>query len=155
MAKTIVVTGGTSGIGEVAAVELARQGARIVLIARDPERAGITLSKLRNANSGVDHVSHLADLSRISEMKRVSREIAQAEPEIDVLINNAGALFGKRQVTEDGLEMTFAVNHMAYFVVTNELLPNLKPGARIVSTASDAHQGAKLDFSDLQSEKKY
>ncbi|HVU19710.1 MAG TPA: SDR family oxidoreductase [Rhizomicrobium sp.] len=154
-AKTIVVTGGTSGIGEVAAVELATQGARIVLIARDPERAGITLSKLRNANPAAQHVSHLADLSRIAEMKRVSREIAQAEPEIDVLINNAGALFGKRQVTEDGLEMTFAVNHMAYFVVTNELLPNLKSGARIVSTASDAHQGAKLDFSDLQSEKKY
>ncbi|HTT98923.1 MAG TPA: SDR family oxidoreductase [Rhizomicrobium sp.] len=155
MAKTIVVTGGTSGIGEVAAVELARQGARIVLIARDPERAGITLSKLRNANPGAQHVSHIADLSRIAEMKRVSREIAQAEPEIDVLINNAGALFGKRQVTEDGLEMTFAVNHMAYFVVTTALLPNLKSGARIVSTASDAHQGAKLDFSDLQSEKKY
>ncbi|HVU20642.1 MAG TPA: SDR family NAD(P)-dependent oxidoreductase, partial [Rhizomicrobium sp.] len=72
-AKTIVVTGGTSGIGEVAAVELAKQGARIVLIARDPERAGITLSKLRNANPAAQHVSHLADLSRISEMKRVSR----------------------------------------------------------------------------------
>ena len=154
-AKTIVVTGGTSGIGEVAAVELAKQGARIVLIARDPERAGITLSKLRNANPGAQHVSHLADLSRISEMKRVSREIAQAEPGIDVLINNAGALFNTRKTTEDGLEMTFATNHMAYFVVTNELLPNLKSGARIVSTASDAHKGAKLDFDDLQSARKY
>jgi NAD(P)-dependent dehydrogenase (short-subunit alcohol dehydrogenase family) len=153
--KTIVVTGGTSGIGEVAAVELARQGARIVLIARDPERAGITLSKLRNANPGAQHTSYLADLSRISEMRRTAKEIAQSEPEIDVLINNAGALFNTRKVTEDGLEMTFATNHMAYFVVTNLLLPNLKPGARIVSTASDAHKGAKLDFSDLQSERKY
>jgi NAD(P)-dependent dehydrogenase (short-subunit alcohol dehydrogenase family) len=153
--KTIVITGGTSGIGEVAAVALAKQGARIVLIARDPERAGITLSKLRNANPNERHTSHLADLSRISEMRRTAKEIAQSEPEIDVLINNAGALFNTRKVTEDGLEMTFATNHMAYFVVTNLLLPNLKPGARIVSTASDAHKGAKLDFDDLQSAKKY
>src|ERR1700759_1931602 len=116
MAKTIVITGGTSGIGEVAAVELAKQGARIVLIARDPERAGITLSKLRTANPAVDHVSRVADLSRISEMMRVSKELLQSEPEIDVLINNAGALFNTRKVTEDGLEMTFATNHMAYFV---------------------------------------
>jgi NAD(P)-dependent dehydrogenase (short-subunit alcohol dehydrogenase family) len=155
MPKTIVITGGTSGIGEVAAVELAKQGARFVLIARDPERAGITLSKLRNANPTVDHVSRVADLSRISEMMRVSKELLQSEPEIDVLINNAGALFNTRKVTEDGLEMTFATNHMAYFVLTNMLLPNLKPGARIVSTASDAHKGAKLDFDDLQSAKKY
>src|ERR1700709_1759565 len=140
-AKTIVVTGGTSGIGEVAAVELAKQGARIVLIARDPERAGMTLSKLRNANPNERHTSHLADLSQISEMRRTAKEIAQSEPEIDVLINNAGALLNTRKVTEDGLEMTFATNHMAYFVVTNLLLPNLKPGARIVSTASDAHKG--------------
>ncbi len=154
-AKTIVITGGTSGIGEVAAVELAKQGARIVLIARDPERAGMTMSKLRTANPAAQHVSHLADLSHVSEMKRVSREIVQAEPEIDVLINNAGALFSTRMVTEDDLEMTFATNHMAYFVVTNELLPKLKSGARIVSTASDAHKGAKLDFDDLQSVKKY
>jgi NAD(P)-dependent dehydrogenase (short-subunit alcohol dehydrogenase family) len=153
--KTIVITGGTSGIGEVAAVALAKQGARIVLIARDPERAGITLSKLRNANPNERHTSHLADLSQISEMRRTAKEIAQSEPEIDVLINNAGALFNTRKVTEDGLEMTFATNHMAYFVVTNLLLPNLKPGARIVSTASDAHKGAKLDFDDLQSAKKY
>jgi NAD(P)-dependent dehydrogenase (short-subunit alcohol dehydrogenase family) len=76
-------------------------------------------------------------------------------PEIDVLVNNAGALFNTRQVTEDGLEKTFAVNHMAYFVLTNMLRLNLKPGARIVSTASDAHHGAKLDFEDLQSAKKY
>jgi NAD(P)-dependent dehydrogenase (short-subunit alcohol dehydrogenase family) len=155
MPKTIVITGGTSGIGEVAAVELAKQGARIVLIARDPERAGITLSKLRNANPSADHVSRVADLSRISEMMRVSKELLQSEPEIDVLINNAGALFNTRKVTEDGLEMTFATNHMAYFVLTNMLLPSLKPGARIVSTASDAHKGAKLDFDDLQSAKKY
>jgi NAD(P)-dependent dehydrogenase (short-subunit alcohol dehydrogenase family) len=153
--KTIVITGGTSGIGEVAAVELARQGARIVLIARDSARAEATLAKLRKAGAGVAHAAHLAELSRLSEMKRIAGVIATAETEIDVLINNAGALFNTRQVTEDDLEMTFATNHMAYFVVTNLLLPNLKSGARIVSTASDAHKGARLDFDDLQAEKRY
>jgi NAD(P)-dependent dehydrogenase (short-subunit alcohol dehydrogenase family) len=155
--KTIVITGATSGIGEVAAVELAKQGARIVLIARDPARAETTLAKLRRANAAADHVAHMADLSRLSDMKRVGKEIADEEPEIDVLINNAGALFNQRRLTEDGLEKTFALNHMSYFVVTNILLPNLKrtKGARIVSTASDAHSVARLDFDDLQSEKKY
>lgn len=155
MAKTIVITGATSGIGEVAAVELAKQGARIVMIARDPARIQTTLPRIRQANPAAKHVAHIADLSRIGEMKRVAKEIAATETEIDVLINNAGAMFTKRQVTEDGLERTFALNHMSYFVVTNLLLPSLKPGARIVSTASDAHRGARLDFGDLQSEKAY
>jgi NAD(P)-dependent dehydrogenase (short-subunit alcohol dehydrogenase family) len=153
--KTVVITGGTSGIGEVAAVELAKQGARIVLIARDPARADVTMAKLRKANPAADHRFLVAELSRLKEMKRAAGEIAATEPKIDVLINNAGALFNTRQVTEDGLEMTFATNHMAYFVVTNLFLPGLKPGARIVSTASDAHKGAQLDFDDLQSAKRY
>jgi NAD(P)-dependent dehydrogenase (short-subunit alcohol dehydrogenase family) len=153
--KTVVVTGGTSGIGEVAAIELAKKGARIVLVARDPARADVTVAKLRKANAGADHKVHVADLSRLNEMKRVAGDISAAEPSIDVLVNNAGAMFNKRKVTEDGLEMTFATNHMAYFVVTNLLLPRLKSGARIVSTASDAHRGARLDFDDLQAEKRY
>jgi NAD(P)-dependent dehydrogenase (short-subunit alcohol dehydrogenase family) len=138
-------------------VELARQGARIVLVARDPARADETLAKLRKANAGADHKAHLADLSELSQMKRVAGEIAAQEPAIDVLVNNAGALFNKREVVEGGLEKTFATNHMAYFVVTNVLLPNLKAakGARIVTTASDAHRGNKLDFDDLQSQKRY
>jgi NAD(P)-dependent dehydrogenase (short-subunit alcohol dehydrogenase family) len=119
-----------------------------VLVARDPERVRETMKKL----AGSGHASHVADLSRLSEMKRVAGEI---EGDVDVLINNAGALFNKREVTEDGLEKTFATNHMAYFVVTNLLRPKLRAGARIVSTASDAHRGAKLDFSDLQSGKRY
>jgi NAD(P)-dependent dehydrogenase (short-subunit alcohol dehydrogenase family) len=100
---------------------------------------------------------HLADLSSLAEMQRVAGEIAAAEPRIDVLVNNAGAVFTARQESVDGLEMTFAVNHMAYFVVTNILLPNLKatPGARIVSTASMAHSSGKIDFDDLQLRKKY
>jgi NAD(P)-dependent dehydrogenase (short-subunit alcohol dehydrogenase family) len=97
------------------------------------------------------HAYHLTDLSTINDMKRVGAAIADAVPKIDVLMNNAGALFAKRKLTADGLEMTFAVNHMAYFVLTNLLLANVQAaGGRIVSTASAAHGGASLDFSDLQ-----
>jgi NAD(P)-dependent dehydrogenase (short-subunit alcohol dehydrogenase family) len=150
--KTVVVTGGTSGIGEAAAIALAGQGARIVLIARDKARTDATLAKLRAANPSAEHTAHYGDLSAIAEMKRVATAVAAAEPRIDVLINNAGAVFLSRRTSVDGLEMTFATNHMAYFVVTNILLPNLKAtqGARIVSTASGAHRAAKLDFDDLQ-----
>jgi NAD(P)-dependent dehydrogenase (short-subunit alcohol dehydrogenase family) len=155
--KTVVVTGGTSGIGEVAAFRLAGQGARIVLIARDPKRGGVTLSMLKQANPAADHKVHYGDLSSIADMKRVATEVANTEPKIDVLVNNAGAVFLSRQTSVDGLEMTFATNHMNYFVVTNILLDRLKatPGARIVSTASEAHKSGKLDFDDLQSAKSY
>lgn len=155
--KTVVVTGGTSGIGEVAALRLAEKGARIVLIARDQTRAAATLAKLKNSNPSASHAAHYGDLSALAEMKRVASEVAANEPRIDVLVNNAGAVFLSRKTSVDGLEMTFATNHMAYFVVTNILLDRLKatPGARIVSTASDAHKSGKLDFDDLQSEKSY
>jgi len=155
--KTVVITGGTSGIGEVAALNLAGQGARIVLIARDSARGEATLAKLRQANPSAQHAAHYGDLSVIADMKRVAQAVASSEARIDVLINNAGAVFLARKVSADGLEMTFATNHMAYFVVTNILLDRLKatPGARIVSTASDAHKSGKLDFDDLQSEKSY
>jgi NAD(P)-dependent dehydrogenase (short-subunit alcohol dehydrogenase family) len=149
--KVVVITGATSGIGEVAADRLAAKGFRIVFVARDRARGEETLKHLRAIAGGMEHRAFYADLSRLEDMKRVAAEIADAEPEIDVLVNNAGALFNSRKVTEDGLEMTFALNHMSYFVVTNLLRPHLKAGARIVSTASDAHKGAHLDFADLQS----
>ncbi len=152
--KTVVITGATSGIGEVAAVRLAQQGARIVFTARDPARAQDTMAKLRKANPGAEHTVHMADLSLLAEMKRVGTALAR-EPQIDVLVNNAGALFNARQETADGLEMTFALNHMAYFVITNMLLWRLKPGGRIVTVASNAHRGAKLDFDDLQARRNY
>ena len=152
--KSVIITGATSGIGEVAAIRLAEQGARIVFTARDKARADDTMAALKKANPGADHAVHMGDLSRLSEMKRVGALLAQ-EPQIDVLVNNAGALFNTRQVTADGLEKTFALNHMAYFIVTNILLPNLVEGGRIVVTASNAHRGGVMDFSDLQSEHGY
>jgi NAD(P)-dependent dehydrogenase (short-subunit alcohol dehydrogenase family) len=153
--KTVVITGATSGIGEVAADRLAAKGARIVFIARDQKRGEETLKHLNAIAPGQAHKAYYGDLSRLSEMKRVGAEIAAGEPTIDVLINNAGAAFMTRQATEDGLEKTFALNHMSYFVLTELLRPRLGAGGRIVSTASTAHRGTHLDFDDLQSEKKY
>jgi NAD(P)-dependent dehydrogenase (short-subunit alcohol dehydrogenase family) len=155
--KTVVITGGTSGIGEVAAQALAQMGARIVLVARNKSRADATLARLPRSGPGVVHSVYFADLTRLAEMKRVSAEIADREPPIDVLINNAGALFGTRRLTEDGLEYTFALNHMSYFVVTEGLQQRLlaSGGARIINTASAAHQRATLDFDDLQSAKSF
>ncbi|HSQ18842.1 MAG TPA: SDR family NAD(P)-dependent oxidoreductase, partial [Blastocatellia bacterium] len=155
--KTIVITGGTSGIGEVAAQALARMGARIVLVARSKSRADATLARLGRSGPGVAHSVYFADLTRLAEMRRVAAEIANREPPIDVLINNAGALFGTRGLTEDGLEHSFALNHMSYFVVTEGLRERLlaSGAGRIVNTASAAHQRATLDFDDLQSAKSF
>ncbi|MGC2338181.1 MAG: SDR family oxidoreductase [Pseudolabrys sp.] len=155
--KTVVITGGTSGIGEVAAVALAKMGARIVLVARDKSRGDATLARLRDITPDIAHSVYFADLLRLAEMKRVAAEIADHEPRIDVLINNAGALFAKRRLTEDGLKRTFALNHMAYFVMTAGLRERLLASglARIINTASAAHQGASLDFDDLQSAKSF
>jgi NAD(P)-dependent dehydrogenase (short-subunit alcohol dehydrogenase family) len=150
--KVIVITGATSGIGQIAATRLAALGARIVLVARDRGRADLTLAGLRKAGPKLAHSAHIADLSILAEMKRVGREIAAAEPRIDVLINNAGNVFPTRRLTADGLECTFATNHMAYFVLTHELRNRLMASApaRVVNTASRAHVGHSLDFDNLQ-----
>jgi NAD(P)-dependent dehydrogenase (short-subunit alcohol dehydrogenase family) len=155
--KTVVITGATSGIGEVAAEQLAQMGARIVLVARYRSRGEGTLQRLRKKAPGLAHSVHYADLTRISEMKRVGAEIAEAEPRIDVLVNNAGAMFSTRKLTGDRLEYTFALNHMAYFVVTQELRERLVASApaRVVNTSSAAHQSAWLDFDDLQLAKSF
>ena len=100
--KTVVITGATSGIGEVAAGKLASMGARIVFVARDRSRGEATLARLRQFGPGADHRAHYADLSRLSEMKRVGQEIAASETRIDVLMNNAGAMFSERLVTARG-----------------------------------------------------
>ncbi len=155
--KTVVATGATSGIGEAAILALAGLGARIVFVARDEARAQATMRKLEAKAPGLDHRMHLADLSSMAETRKVGAAIAASEPRIDVLINNAGALFSNRRVTPEGLELTFALNHMAYFVLTEALRETLLASApaRIVSTASGAHQGVSLDFDDLQSAKGY
>jgi len=155
--KVCVITGATSGLGLEAAERLARMGARVVLVGRDQVRGGAALARLRAAAPGASPSIYYGDLSKLSEMKRVAAAVAEAEPRIDVLINNAGSMFASRHETGDGLEKTFALNHMAYFVVTNLLLDRLNAAepARIVSTASAAHLGEKLDFEDLQSRHGY
>jgi NAD(P)-dependent dehydrogenase (short-subunit alcohol dehydrogenase family) len=148
--KVIVITGATSGIGLVASEKLAAMGARIVFVARDKTRGEATLARLHERGPGLDHRLHYADLSRLSETSRVANEIAAAESRIDVLMNNAGAMFDRRRLTEDGFERTFAVNHMSYFMVTHILRERLlaTPGARIVNTSSEAHRNAHVDYND-------
>jgi NAD(P)-dependent dehydrogenase (short-subunit alcohol dehydrogenase family) len=155
--KTIVATGATSGIGEAAVLALAGQGARIVIVARDEARGRATMQKIEAKAPGLGHRLHLADLSSIAETRQVGAGITASEPRIDVLINNAGALFSNRRVTPEGVELTFALNHLSYFVLTEALRERLiaSAPARIVSTSSTAHQGAKLDFNDLQSANGY
>ena len=149
--KVVVITGATSGIGRVAAEALASMGARLILTARDQTRGEETVASLAPPHEGRHRVVY-GDLSTLAEMRRLAAEIASSEPKIDVLVKNAGAMFDKREVTADGLERTFALNHMAYFVITERLMPSLaaSPSARIVSTASSSHSHANLDFSDLQ-----
>ena len=155
--KTVVATGATSGVGEQAVLALAQKGARIVFVARDEKRAEATLDKLESVAPRLGHGLHLADLSSMAETRRVGLLIAKKEPRVDVLINNAGAMFADRRVTKEGLELTFALNHMAYFLLTVALDERLAAAApaRVVSTSSMAHQGMSLDFSDLQSARGY
>ena len=152
--KVILLTGATSGIGQVAAESLAGMGAQIIQIARDPARGqagrslALRLSVPRRHTLYIMQTSHL-----MREAKRVAAEIAHAHPRIDVLMNNAGAMFGARSLTDEGLERTFAPNHMSYFVLTaclRDFLVSSAP-ARIINTASDAHQMGRIDFADLQS----
>ena len=149
--KLCVITGATSGVGLATAEGLARRGARLALVARDRARGAAAIERLRSISPSVDAILHFADLARLSEVRRLADELLRAYPRIDVLVNNAGALFQRREVTADGLERTFALNHMAYFVLTEKLrgrLAESKP-ARIVSVASGAHQGVTLNLDDL------
>jgi NAD(P)-dependent dehydrogenase (short-subunit alcohol dehydrogenase family) len=132
-------------------------GAHLVMVARDRARGEAMLARLDARAPGRSHTVHYADLSRLKEVRRVAREIAAAETRVDVLINNAGAVFSRRTVTEDGLERTFALNHMAYFVLTAGLVGRLVASApaRVVNTASNAPRKGRIDFTDLQSERSY
>ncbi|HYM51174.1 MAG TPA: SDR family oxidoreductase [Candidatus Limnocylindrales bacterium] len=155
--RVVLITGATSGLGLVAAGELARQGATVVLHGRDPERAmrARTLIHERVPSAAIEIV--LADLSSQAEVRRLAAEIRERFPRLHVLINNAGGTFSRRQETVDGLELTFALNHLAPFLLTNLLLDVLQRSApsRIVTVSSGAHQRAALDFDDLQNRRRY
>ncbi len=155
--KTVVITGATSGLGSVASARLASLGARLVLVARNRDKAEAMARHLRDRHPGLEAEILLADLSSLAEVRSLAAALPKAAPRIDVLVNNAGAIFTRCQTTADGLERTFALNHMAYFLLTTLLLDRLKAGApaRIVNVASEAHRNASLDFGDLQTGKNY
>lgn len=150
--KTCVITGATSGIGRAAAEQLAQMGARIVVVARSRTRGEATIDRLRAIAPELKHAVHYADLSHLAEVKAVGAQIAAENPCIDVLINNAGTVFSARHVTVDGLEETFAVNHVAAFILTLALRDSLFAAApaRVITVSSTMHRRAALDFSDLQ-----
>jgi NAD(P)-dependent dehydrogenase (short-subunit alcohol dehydrogenase family) len=148
----VVLTGATRGIGAAAAVQLARQGADLALAGRDPERVAETARAAMCAGAQVSE--HVADLTRLDEVRRLAAEIKERYDRVDVLANNAGAMFTERHVTPDGFERTFALNHLGPFLLTTLLLDRLE-GGRVVTTASDAHTGGALDFADLQSERSF
>jgi NAD(P)-dependent dehydrogenase (short-subunit alcohol dehydrogenase family) len=155
--KVCVITGATAGIGQVAATELARRGAHVVIVGRSAAKCAATQAQIRSASAEASVDSLVADLSSLAETKRLASEVGQRYPRIDVLLNNAGAMFWKRAESADGVEKTFALNHLSYFVLTNLLLPVLKQSgpARIVNVASDAHKGASINFDDIQFKQKY
>jgi NAD(P)-dependent dehydrogenase (short-subunit alcohol dehydrogenase family) len=155
--KLVMVTGATGGIGYVTARELARMGARVIVVGRDPAKCDRVVGEIK-AGTGNDGVSSLcADLSSLGEVRRLAAEFRAAHDRLDVLVNNAGAIFDQRRLSADGIEMTFALNHLSYFLLTDLLLDALRaaPAARIVNVASRAHMGARLDFDDLQCENRY
>jgi NAD(P)-dependent dehydrogenase (short-subunit alcohol dehydrogenase family) len=155
--KTCVITGATSGIGRAAAEALAAMGARIVMIARNEQRGEAMLANLRDRFPAAQHSIHYADLLRLPEVKRAAADIAAAEPHIDVLLNNAGAMFAWRKITPDGFERTFALNHVAPFVLSHGLRERLFAAApaRVINTAGALHHFAKLHLDDLRLERNY
>jgi NAD(P)-dependent dehydrogenase (short-subunit alcohol dehydrogenase family) len=155
--KVCVITGGTDGIGKAAALGLAIQGARLLVHGRDPDKGARAVAELkaRSGNSAVEFLQ--ADFSSLAEVRRLAAEVKERAPRVDVLVNNAGSIFVKRALSKDGYEATFAVNHLAPFLLTQLLLDTLQSGApaRIVTTASRAHRNAKIVFDDLQMTRRY
>lgn len=155
--KVVLLTGGTSGIGKAAATALAAMGARVVVVGSNQKRGEAALAEIR-ADSRNDSVElMLADLSKQSEVRRLAEEFLGRHDRLDVLVNNAGLVRSQRTETADGIETTFAINHLAPFLLTELLLDRLKSSApsRVVTTSSGAQGFGNLDFDDLQSRRKY
>ncbi len=155
--KTVLITGATDGIGQATAEALAVQGARVIAVGRNQVKGEMCIAAMRKktGNGNMDFCQ--ADLSSQKDVRRLARTIQTEHDGLDVLINNAGGLFASRKLSADGIEMTLALNHLAYFLLTRLLLDQLRatPGARIVNVASHAHRGARLDFDDLQFSRRY
>lgn len=153
--KTILITGANSGIGKEASVKLASRGATIVMVARDPSRGEAALAEVKQRSGSEDVSLLLCDFSSQKSIRALAATVIEKFPRLDVLVNNAGTVNEKRGVTEDGIEKTFAVNHLGYFLLTNLLLPLLEKStpARIVNVASRGHYKGDMDFDDLGFEK--
>jgi NAD(P)-dependent dehydrogenase (short-subunit alcohol dehydrogenase family) len=155
--KSIMVTGATSGIGEVTARELAQRGAEVILVSRNPAKCRRKTEQIQ-AETGNPRVSYLAaDLSSQEQIRNLVQSFQEKFAQLDVLVNNAGGFFWERRESGDGIEMTLALNHLNYFLLTHLLLDSLlsSPEPRIVNVSSDAHRGHQLDFEDLELENGY
>lgn len=156
-----MVTGATSGMGEATARALAQMGATVILVGRDPQRGAATLDRIATAAPNAQVEFMLADLSEQAQIRQLAQEFKRKYSRLDVLVNNAGALFAKRQESADGIEMTFALNHLGYFLLTNLLLDTLKASAqahtcaRVINISSFGHQKTQINFDDLQAQKRY
>lgn len=152
-----LLTGANSGIGRVTAQALAEQGATLLMVCRNKQKGEQTLEEIRSRSKNDDLHLFIGDLSSQAEIHRLATEITGRFPRLDVLLNNAGGINSELTLTTDGLETTFAVNHLAYFLLTNLLLPSLlkAPAPRIVNVSSQAHQIGKIHFDDLGLEKNY
>jgi retinol dehydrogenase 14 len=155
--KVCLITGATSGIGKATAMGLASMGASVVMVGRDRGRGEAALAEIKEKSANVSVHLLLANLSSQEEVRRLADEFKEAYPRLDVLINNAGVFRSDRTTTPDGLETTFAVNHLAHFLLTDLLLDVLKASApsRIVNVSSGDHSNGTIDFDDLQGEKGY
>jgi NAD(P)-dependent dehydrogenase (short-subunit alcohol dehydrogenase family) len=149
--KTILITGATGGIGLEASVELARRGARMFLVGRDPGRTEAAVAQVKTRSGSGEVSSFLCDFSSQASIRALAGQVLSKLDRLDVLINNAGGVNKKRELTADGIEKTFAVNHLGYFLLTNLLLDLIKKSApaRVVTVASIGHRRGTLDFDDL------
>ena len=155
--KVCLVTGATDGIGKVSARVLAELGAKVIIVGRNPEKSAIVLAELRSISGNENIDLLMADLAVMQEVRDLAEQVISRYDRIDVLLNNAGGYFTKHKITRDGLEMTFALNHMSYFLLTNKLMELLKYSApaRIVNVSSDAHYGVDMEFENLNGEQEY